>query len=312
MKKGVLILIGIIMMVSTVEAKNGNELPNRFGFVYSYDNAVNFEERGVEFFVFTNGEFDFNTNYNDSYYDYNGNRRRGNRGVNIDRDYRGRINRIGNAFINYDRNGNVTRIGNVFMRYYRGQLTNVGNLRVRYNYWGNPTFYGAVKNNYYNYNGFRINLNIGDICDYNDDYFYRNDFRTNYTRVREDRNYYYYRANPNAKIGKRSKTLRRRKPASSLKNRKSLKTKRRNNTSYRRPSTLNKKGEVTRRKANDRRPSSVNTKRSSTLNKRNTSTTSRRTATVIKRKITPVKRKVVKTIKKRTSPKTKTAKRRRS
>ncbi|KGL62933.1 hypothetical protein [Polaribacter sp. Hel1_85] len=266
MKKGVLILLGMFMMVSTVEAKNGNELPNRIGFSYSYNNAVNFVERGVEFFIFTNGEFDFNSHYNDTYYDYNGNRTRRESGINIDRDYRGRISRIGNSFINYDRNGNVTRIGNVFMRYYRGKLTNVGNLTVRYNYWGNPTFYGNVKNNYYNYNGFRINLNIGDIFNYNDAYFYRNDFRRNYFKIREDKNYYYYRANPNANIGKRSKTLRRRKPASTILKNSTKTNTRRGNTTYRKPTSVNSDRKVITEKRNTNsttRRSNVNTNRNS-------------------------------------------------
>jgi hypothetical protein len=281
MKKGILILLGMFMMVSTVEANQGKKTPNKIGFNYSYENSVNFEERGIEFFIFTNGEFDFNTNFNNSNYDYNGNRT----GINISRDYKGRIARIGNSSINYDSYGNVTRIGNVFMRYYRGQLTDVGHLKVRYDHWGNPTFYGNVKNNYYNYNGVKINLNIGDIFSYNDSYFSRNDFRANYKRIREDKNFYYYRANPNANIGKRSKTLRRRKPASTtLKNTPNT---RRSNTTYRKPSNVNTKRNVTTVKKStnisSKRPSIVNTKRS-------TNTTYRRPSTVTNKSVNPVKR----------------------
>ncbi|WP_298880974.1 hypothetical protein [uncultured Polaribacter sp.] len=286
MKKGVLILLGMIMMVSTVEAKNGNELPNRFGFNYSYNEAVNFVERGIEFFVFTNGEFDFNTHYNDTYFNYGRDR-----GVRIDRDYRGRISRIGNAFINYDRSGNVTRIGNVFIRYYRGQLTNVGNLRVRYNYWGNPIFYGTVKNNYYNHNGFRINLNIGDIFNYNDAYFYRSDFRRNYSKIREDKNYYYYRANPNAKIGKRSKTLRRRKPASTILKNTPKQNTRRSNSTYRKPTSVNTDKKITRENTSSRRATVKTNRNSNTINKternvnRKPSTTGRTLDKKTKRKV---------------------------
>ena len=277
MKKGVLILLGMFMMVSTVEAKNGNELPNRNGFYYSYNNAVNFIERGVEFFIFTNGEFDFNTHYNDSYFDYN-RRRTSDRGINIDRDYRGRINRIGNSFINYDRHGNVTRIGNVFMRYYRGKLTNVGNLRVNYNRWGDPIFYGKVKNNFYSYNGIRFNLNIGDICNYNDSYFSHRDFRRNYSQIREDNNFYYYRAKTNAKIGKRSKILRRRKPASVKSKRKSTIDSRRNKNTYRKPSSVStkRKSTVVTKRNTSRKPISVDSRRKVTKNKRNNNSSYRR------------------------------------
>lgn len=179
MKKGVLILLGMFMMVSTVEAKNGNYLPHNNRVNNFYENSVNFTERGVEFFIFTNGDFDFNTNYNDTYYDHNGKRTR-NSGVSIDRDYRGRVRRVGTVFINYDYKGNVSRVGNVYMRYYRNRLTNVGNLNINYDHWGNPIFYGNVKNNYYYDNGIRINLNLGAIFSYNDAYFFKSDFRRNY------------------------------------------------------------------------------------------------------------------------------------
>ncbi len=262
MKRGLLLLLGMFMMVSTVEANNGKRLLNRIGFDYSYENSVSFIERGVEFFIFTNGEFDFNTNYNNTFYDYNGRRTRRNIGVSIDRDFRGRIRRVGNAFINYDRRGNVTRIGNVFMRYYRGRLTNVGNLRVRYDRWGYPVFYGNVKNNFYTYNGIRFNLNIGDVCDYNDRYFFGNDFRRNYSQIREDNNFYYYRANPNAKIGKRSQILRRRKPASVTKKR-VIRDTRNSNNSYRKSSNSNVKN--ARKVIREKKKNDTNRYRKSTV-----------------------------------------------
>ena len=210
MKKGILILLGICMMVSTVEAKNGNYLSNSTTGLYAYENAVNFIENNIEFYVFTNGDFDYNT-------DYNRNARFSNGRFNavIVRDFRGRVRRIGNVAINYNFRGNVSRIGNISMRYFRNRLTDVGNLNVRYNNWGNPIFYGNVRDNYYYDNGIRVNLNIGAVCNFNDAYFFRNDFRRNYTQVREDNRFYYYKANRNAKIGKRNKILKRRKKSSS-------------------------------------------------------------------------------------------------
>jgi len=289
MKKGILILLSVFIMVSSIEAKHRKKSPNRISFNYSYQNSVNFEEQGIEFFIFTNGKFDFNTNFNNSNNNYYGNHI--NREREISRDYKGQITRIGNSFIHYDRYGNVIRIGNVYMRYYRGKLTGVGHLKVSYDYWGNPTFYGSVKNNYYNYNGFRINLNIGDICSYNDAYFYGNDFTTNYSRIREDYNYYYYRANPNAKTGKRSKTLRRRKPTSTtLKNTPT----RSSNTAYRRPTSLNTKRITTPVKRSNntiyRKPTSVNAERVATPIIRNTNTSYTPHSSVTNRSVKPVKR----------------------
>ena len=281
-------------MVSTVEANHGKKSPNNIGYNYTYENSVNFEERGIEFFVFTNGEFDFNTNFNNSNYNNN------HRGIN--RDYKGRIIRIGNSSLSYDSYGNVTRIGNVYMRYYRGQLTDVGNLKVRYDYWGNPTFYGTVKNNYYTYNGFKINLNIGDICSYNDAYFYRNDFRRNYSKIREDKNYYYYRANPNATIGKRSKTLRRRKPVSTTY--KNTSSKRRNNTTYRKPANVSTRRITTpvKRVANTtyKRPTTKVTKKIVTPVKRSNTSASKRSTTV-KRNIQKATKQKVATVRNRRS-----------
>lgn len=197
-------------MVSSVEAKNGKLPTNNIGLKYD-NNAVSFVERGIEFYVFLNGDFDFNSLYKNRYYDYNG-RRTKRRGIRIERDYHGNIKRVGNVFINYDHRGNVKRIGNVFMNYRRGNLTKVGGLRISYNRWGHPRFYGNVNNNdYYNDSGVNVNVNFGDVCEYNDAYFYRNDFRNNYYKIREDHNFYYYKAKPNAKIGKRSSILKRRK-----------------------------------------------------------------------------------------------------
>ena len=57
MKKGVLILLGMFMMVSTVEAKESEKIPNRIRVDYSYNNAVNFIERGIEFSHFYKRRF---------------------------------------------------------------------------------------------------------------------------------------------------------------------------------------------------------------------------------------------------------------
>lgn len=258
MKKGVLILIGMFMMVSTVEAKNGNYLPNNIGVMYSYDNSVNFIERGVEFFIFTNGDFDFDANFNDAYYNYNGVRVRRNN-VSIDRDYRGRVRRVGSVGISYDYKGNVSRIGNTYMRYYRNRLTRVGNLNVEYNRFGDPVFYGNVKDNYYYDNGVRINLNLGTIWSYNDAFFFKNDFKRNYTKFREDNRYYYYKSNRNAKIGNKSKILKRRKPVSTNRNNNTYK--KREHVSYRKSNTDRKLDTRSNRVTNTRDNNNVNTRR---------------------------------------------------
>ncbi|MGG8498116.1 hypothetical protein ACQY1Q_17050 [Tenacibaculum sp. TC6] len=220
MRTGILFLLAT-MLLTPIRANDTNKSTSKIGVTNHYNNSVSFMERGVEFHVFLNGDFDFNTHPGDTrYVDYYGRRTRIDRGIRIERDSRGRIRSVGNVFVNYDYSGKVTRIGNIFMKYKRGLLTKVGNLHIKYDRWGNPRYKGFIKpgNRYNDYetcddDGFNIDIdiNIGDIYDYDDVYFFRRDFSNNYRQFREDNNYYYYRALPNAKIGNRSKVLRRKK-----------------------------------------------------------------------------------------------------
>lgn len=201
MKKGILLLAGLLLTLVTVEAKSSENPIVETGFSTRYYNSVSFVERGIRFDVFLNGDFDFESVRRNNR--YNKRRSRHHR-VRITRDYKGRINRIGNVSIRYDFRGNVRRIGSVHMHYRRGRLSDVGNLRIRYNRWGDPRFYGEVKYHY--------SYSPDFICDYDDVYFYGNEFRNNYRLYREDANFYYYRANRNANVS-RNRLLKRRKQA---------------------------------------------------------------------------------------------------
>jgi len=110
---------------------------------FSFEEPISFTERGIEFFVFPNGDFDFNTRTDDSHGEYHfkqaGKRTTEaernndgpiNYGVLIERDCFGRIRRIGNTFINYDNRDRVNRIGSVFMSYNRFALTQIGGLQI--------------------------------------------------------------------------------------------------------------------------------------------------------------------------------------
>ncbi len=122
---------------------------------YRNPQPIRFVERGVTFFVFPNGEFDFNThrsmyrrgrrgNVNATFgapgirVRYTRPRNRDHRyGVRIEHDRFGKVRRVGNTFINYDRSGRVKRIGSVYMQYGRfDQLRQIGGMRVKYNRWG--------------------------------------------------------------------------------------------------------------------------------------------------------------------------------
>ena len=208
MKRGILLLLGLLSF-TTVNANDLNTSVNNTTYPTRYNEAVTFVERGIQFHVFLNGEFEFNSlNRNSNYYNYNG-RTYSNNSIRVYRDYRGRIKRVGRNYIRYDYRGNVTKIGNVKLYYKRGLLTRVGNLKVTYNSWGEPYFYGNV--NRYSDSDFHFSINIGPIFNYNDRFFYNRGFNNNYKKYREDKNYYYYKANPNANIGNGNKIIKRRK-----------------------------------------------------------------------------------------------------
>lgn len=168
-----------------------------------YHKTISFNEKGIEFHIFLNGEFDFNTNPMGRYTN----------GVRIERDYYGKIRRVGNVFINYDYNGNVQRIGNVFMGYRYGKLCKVGGLYIHYDYWGNPHFEGRVKRSRYYHSYYSNNYNSyhSKVYDYDDDFFYHNNFRNQYQKYKEDKHYYYYKALPNVKEDNSKRYIKRRK-----------------------------------------------------------------------------------------------------
>lgn len=140
--KKVLFILGLVLCFTGVKAAGTHDLPrtNRY-----HQRSLQFVARGVEFVIFKNGEFDFNTHpmrytrnrrsgYNATYgaprtYGY----RNPSRGVRIEHDYYGRVRRIGNTFINYDRIGRVKRIGTVYISYnYRGLAKQIGGLHIYY------------------------------------------------------------------------------------------------------------------------------------------------------------------------------------
>ena len=159
---------------------------------------IDFNERGITFFVFQDGMFDFNTqpNYNNGgcyYRNWQASERNNfnseNFGTRIEKDNFGRIRRIGNTFINYDFQNRVSRIGSVFLRYNRFALVQVGGLQLVYNHVGQlvDTF-GAVKSRNFGFN----NNNFGQ--NYCNDGYSNNSYDNHNTNNQQNENdYYYYR-----------------------------------------------------------------------------------------------------------------------
>lgn len=151
-----MVLMGLTSAKATTAGHavlNGEDVNNAR---YSYAQPILFVERGVEFLVFEDGSFDFNTDLitttsNDDNYYYRRTRTRsgrstnrtfgapntsynaGDRGVLIRHDTQGRVRRVGNVFINYDSQGRLKRVGSVYVTYRSGQLMQVGGLRILYN-----------------------------------------------------------------------------------------------------------------------------------------------------------------------------------
>ncbi len=201
MKKGLLLFLGMLMMVSTVEASDGVKTNSKKDYFNRYRvKPIQFFEKGIKFYVYPDGEFDFNTNARrgrfTTQYVYRNGRRYKKRvpysRVRISRDYDGRIRRIGNTFINYNRFGKVSRIGSIFIDYKRRKMTRVGGLRIKYDHYGNVRYFGQVK---YRYNRFnRADRFIASIFDYNDDFFFNDDFYDEYEDYGEDDDYFYYKS----------------------------------------------------------------------------------------------------------------------
>ena len=171
---------------------NGNGHHNGHNNYYAIDyrdaEPIEFRERGISFYIFPNGDFDFNTG-NGSYIARRGGTpttqtvERGARGIKIEHDYNGRVRRIGNVFVNYDYYGRVRRIGSVYMTYNSFALTRIGGMRLFYNYHGQIIGVTGYINEYnygYTYNPCP-NGYIGgtyDNDDYGDDddfYYYKKD-----------------------------------------------------------------------------------------------------------------------------------------
>ncbi|MES2411126.1 MAG: hypothetical protein V4535_06745 [Bacteroidota bacterium] len=199
MKKITLLVASILLVGNAVNAseisKSGDEKRSRF----SFDEPISFTERGIEFFVFPNGEFDFNTRPDDSQGDYyyktagkrgasTQARRPVNYGVRIEQDSYGRVRRVGNTFINYDNRDRVSRIGTIYMKYNRTALAQIGGLRIVYNRRGEIIdTVGRVKG--YSNSGYAFN-------NYNDD----NHYVASNNNGNNSNSYYYKADGTRAKI----------------------------------------------------------------------------------------------------------------
>ncbi len=218
MKTRILYLLGVLMMVSTVEASTSKEQPNsKWDYGYHEAEPISFKERGIKFYIFPDGEMDFDIHANEQgttteyYYRGSRNNARGShqRGTRVVRDYRGRVIRIGRVFINYNYRGKISRVGSVFISYRRNLMTKVGGLRILYDRYGDVRYVGRVKHNYYSgyYNNYYYNNHYHSFFNdyffddfeysFDDNFFDDDNFFNEYEQFEEDDDYYYYRSKGN-------------------------------------------------------------------------------------------------------------------
>ena len=189
MKKITILVASIFLVGSMAQASENPVFSETFTKnSFDFNKPISFTERGIEFFVFPNGDFDFNSRPNDSDGDYHyktAGRRSVearipiNYGVRIEHDVFGRVRRVGNTFINYDFSDRVSRIGSVFMRYNRFAISQIGGMQIIYNRRGEIVdFIGSIKGrssgfnfgNHYNYNYQNYNYQNNN----DDDFYYKN------------------------------------------------------------------------------------------------------------------------------------------
>src|SRR5574343_131606 len=204
MKKITLLVVASFILVGSMAYASENPVfsdkTDRRAYSIDYRDAepIIFKERGIEFMLFPNGEFDFNTRPSGPRHTTNGTSgapgTRGyygssERGVRVEHDNFGRVRRVGNVYINYDAFGRVKRIGTIYMSYNSFAVTKVGNMRIVYDRRGRIVdvygFINATNSGYY-YNP-RGTYYSND----HDDYGYDND--EDYDDEYDENDYYYYR-----------------------------------------------------------------------------------------------------------------------
>ncbi|TNF30896.1 MAG: hypothetical protein EP314_01190 [Bacteroidetes bacterium] len=185
MKKLMLILGGLLTMATTTDA-------HRYSYINSYADAIVFDEMGITFAVYPDGEFDFyfadggtttvsngyvNATFN-SGYDYS---------PFVQYDDYGAVIQVENVPVFYDWYGRVSQIGDVQISYRDRRLYRVGGLVLHYNRYGHYAYHSGfinVWNPYFVYRPFYTAFVRPTIC-----FVHVNPYRQFYTPVR----YTYYR-----------------------------------------------------------------------------------------------------------------------
>ena len=140
--KKLVVLVVLFLGGMTAQANEVTNLDhvNTTGIRYNTPQSISFTQRGVKFIVFPNGEFDFkflNTQHNGRRgYNAPGTTYNNRKTSYVSYDNYGNVTKVGRNYINYNRNCDVNQIGNITLRYRNGRLVRVGNLNIFYNRYG--------------------------------------------------------------------------------------------------------------------------------------------------------------------------------
>jgi len=131
MKK--LIFLLVIVALKGFQPINANN-------INTYGKSFTFNEKGITFSIFQNGEFDFYLNQGNGVnlqYQTNNINISFNAGYNYDTylqyDRYGAIIQIQNTPVYYDHYGRVSQVGNIHIKYDNGNIVRLGGLRIYYN-----------------------------------------------------------------------------------------------------------------------------------------------------------------------------------
>ncbi len=193
MKNLTTILVVFLMGWATSNAALPDDERNYRG----YGNNIIFNEGGIEFAVFPDGQFDFNYLDNGPQYNvqFHGPNTfvSFNTGYDYDRfvqyDAYGAVVQIENTPIFYDPYGRVNQIGNIFIDYRRGFVSRIGNLRVNYR-GGVIVSYNGFINNYNPYYVYQPWHNYYLVPAYNRCVVFQSPYRRFYNPVRYSWNYH--------------------------------------------------------------------------------------------------------------------------
>ncbi|QXP59040.1 hypothetical protein [Olleya sp. HaHaR_3_96] len=208
MKKLVLLFTGLLIGLTTVtaETKSASQGEDLVQNRTHYAQPILFTERGVQFLIFPDGSFDFNTQIGqtqgDNYYRHSNSKRRSvnttygapgrqvsysnprNRGMIVTHDSDGKVRRIGNVFLNYNRSGQIKRLGSVYIAYNRqGLVSQIGSMRLQYNRRGQLIKRIGQVNRYNTNNGhYEYETNNND-----DYYYYKKGVKTKKSKLKKNK-----------------------------------------------------------------------------------------------------------------------------